>query len=76
MAAFLPHVFARTDVSKLTADVDPRNTASLALLIRFGFVQTGRASGTWKTHIGTCDSVYLGLAKEDFLASRPALPRA
>lgn len=64
MAAFLPHVFARPDVDRLTADVDPRNRASLALLARHGFVETGRASGTWHTHIGTCDSIYLELRRE------------
>jgi [ribosomal protein S5]-alanine N-acetyltransferase len=61
MRAFLPHVFARPDVDHLTADVDPRNRASLALLHRFGFVETHRAAATWQTHIGVCDSVYLKL---------------
>jgi RimJ/RimL family protein N-acetyltransferase len=68
MSAFLPHVFARPDVTSLTTDVDPRNAASLALLRRFGFVETGRATGTWHTHIGVCDSVYLGLERAAFLA--------
>ena len=61
MAAFLDHVFARPDVDHLIADVDPRNRASLALLERHGFAETGRAAGTWETHIGRCDSVYLRL---------------
>ena len=40
MAAFVAYAFAiRTD--HLTADVDPRNTASLALLSRTGFRETG-----------------------------------
>lgn len=63
MAAFLPHVFARPDVGFLKADVDPRNRASLALLKRHGFVETGRAKATWNTHLGVCDSVYLELRK-------------
>ena len=71
LAAFLAHVFTRPDVPRLRADVDPRNEASIRLVKRFGFVETGRASGTWNTHIGLCDSVYLGLEKADYLA-RPA----
>jgi len=61
MVAYLDHVFARPDVGHLIADVDPRNKGSLALLQRHGFVETGRAAGTWETHIGRCDSVYLRL---------------
>jgi ribosomal-protein-alanine N-acetyltransferase len=64
MAAFLDHVFARPDVDHLVADVDPRNLASLGLLNRHGFCETGRASGTWNTHIGLCDSIYLRLDRE------------
>jgi ribosomal-protein-alanine N-acetyltransferase len=64
MAAFLGHVFARPDVDHLIADVDPRNRASLALLARHGFFESGRAAGTWNTHIGLCDSLYLRLDRE------------
>jgi RimJ/RimL family protein N-acetyltransferase len=64
LIAFLDHVFARPDVDHLIADVDPRNRASLALLERHGFTESGRASGTWDTHIGLCDSIYLRLDEE------------
>lgn len=47
--------------SELTADVDPRNVASLRLLDHHGFVETGRASGTWQVGDELCDSVYLKL---------------
>lgn len=67
MTAFLRHVFTRADVSRLTADIDPRNERSLRLVRRFGFVETGRGSGTWHTHIGLCDSIYLTLEKDDYL---------
>ena len=63
MSAFLTHIFAKRDVDRVTADVDPRNEGSLHLLNKHGFVETGRASGTWTTHIGLCDSVYLALAR-------------
>ena len=43
------------------ADVDPRNAASLALLTRHGFIETGRAAGTWQVGDELCDSIYLAL---------------
>ena len=45
----------------LTADVDPRNGASLRLLERHGFVVTHRATRTWLVGDEWCDSVYLKL---------------
>ena len=45
----------------LTADVDPLNTASLAVLNRAGFIETGRASATFTVGGRVCDSVYLRL---------------
>ena len=71
MAAFLDHFFKRPDVTRLTADVDPRNTASLKLLKRHGFVETGRGIGTWNTHIGLCDSIYLALERPTQRDLRP-----
>jgi RimJ/RimL family protein N-acetyltransferase len=47
--------------TELTADVDPRNETSLKLLRRFGFVETGRAAGTWQVGDELCDSVYFRL---------------
>ena len=46
---------------ELTADVDPRNAASIRLLERAGFVETGRAKGTWQVGDELCDSVYFRL---------------
>jgi RimJ/RimL family protein N-acetyltransferase len=48
--------------TELTADVDPRNEGSLRLLTRHGFVETGRAIGTWQVGDELCDSVYFRLA--------------
>lgn len=47
--------------AELNADVDPRNQASLTLLKRAGFVETHRASGTWRVGDELCDSIYLTL---------------
>ncbi|MNT13575.1 ribosomal-protein-S5-alanine N-acetyltransferase [compost metagenome] len=43
----------------IEADVDPRNTSSLKLLNRLGFVETGRAQRTSLVGSEWCDSVYL-----------------
>lgn len=69
MAAFLLHLFTRPDVPRLTADADPRNAASLALLQRHGFVRTGYGKDTWNTHIGLCDSIYLTLERDAYFKS-------
>lgn len=47
------------DLEALTAEIDPRNAASLRLLTRLGFHETHRAERTllWKDE--WCDSIYL-----------------
>ena len=47
--------------AELTADVDPRNAASIRLLASAGFVESGRALGTWQVGDELCDSVYFRL---------------
>lgn len=59
----LERAFAVHRLPEVTADVDPRNTASLRLLERLGFRETGRASHTWNIGGEWCDSVYLRLLK-------------
>ncbi|WP_454759172.1 GNAT family N-acetyltransferase [Caulobacter segnis] len=51
------------------ADVDPRNDASLKLLTRLGFAETGRKEKTWLVGDEWCDSVYLRLDAEAWKAS-------
>jgi RimJ/RimL family protein N-acetyltransferase len=63
MAALIPVLFARHDVPALTAEVDPRNAASLRLLERLGFRETGRAERTLLWRDEWCDSVYLALPR-------------
>jgi ribosomal-protein-alanine N-acetyltransferase len=62
LAAFLDHRRAMSAPRTLIADVDPRNLASLKLLKRHGFIETGRAKGSWKVGDELCDSVYLSLS--------------
>ena len=64
LEAVIAGVFARFPVEALTADVDPRNERSLALLKGLGFVETGRAKGTYQLGEELCDSVYLALPRK------------
>ncbi len=60
MQAVIAHLAqTRPDLTHLIAEVDPRNLASLRLLARLGFVETGRASRTMQWRDEWCDSVYL-----------------
>ena len=61
--AVIAHVFATHDLPAITADVDPRNEASLRLLARLGFVETGRATATYEIEGEISDSVYLALRR-------------
>jgi len=61
LGAVIAHIFASRAVDRLTADVDPRNTASIRLLEKLGFVETHRAARTWLVGGEWCDSVYLAL---------------
>lgn len=63
MSVLVPYLFETHDVPELTADVDPRNAASLALLDRLGFRRTGYAERTLKWRDEWCDSVYLALPR-------------
>jgi RimJ/RimL family protein N-acetyltransferase len=63
MAAVIDHLFATRGLEKIIADVDPRNIASIGLLLRLGFAETHRARGTWQVGDELCDSVYFALEK-------------
>lgn len=61
--ALIPHFFATHSIHELTADVDPRNAASLKLLRKLGFVQTGSAQRTFLLGDQWCDSIFLALQR-------------
>lgn len=63
LSAAIPEIFARFPIDAITADVDPRNAASLKLLHRLGFIETHRTARTWLVGKEWCDSVYLALAR-------------
>jgi RimJ/RimL family protein N-acetyltransferase len=53
----------------VVADVDPRNAASLRLLARLGFRQTGTREHSWLVGDEWCDSVDLALDAENWAAA-------
>lgn len=61
MTALIAHLTRCHETRHLTAEADPRNTASLALLDRLGFRETHRATQTMQWRDEWCDSVYLRL---------------
>jgi len=63
LTAVITHLFATHDVAALTADVDPRNVASLRLLEGLGFVETGRAEKTIRWRDEWSDSIYCALPR-------------
>ncbi len=66
MAAVIPHLFTHHPIDRITAEADPRNTASLGLLARLGFRETHRAERTMQWKDEWCDSVYLALERADW----------
>ena len=63
MTAVIAHLFIARGLDRIVADVDPRNAASIGLLLRLGFTETHRAKGTWQVGDELCDSVYFALPR-------------
>lgn len=63
VSAALAYGFEDMGLSVVTADVDPRNLASLALLEGLGFARTGFAERTFNFGGSWVDSVYLSLER-------------
>ena len=61
LAAVIDRAFSVHRLPRLVADVDPRNAASLRVLAKLGFVESGRKERTWCVGGVWCDSVYLAL---------------
>jgi ribosomal-protein-alanine N-acetyltransferase len=59
LRALMAYGFDTLKLSRITADVDPDNAGSLALLGKLGFVETGRETNTLKIGDAWFDSVYL-----------------
>ena len=63
LVALIANLFTAHDLAELTAEVDPRNAASLRLLARLGFVETGRATRTLLWRDEWTDSIYFALPR-------------
>lgn len=72
-SAYLAHAFADPELEAVTADVDPRNAASLRLLERLGFAVTGHAERTFLLGDEWCDSVYLAVTRQSWLEREDGL---
>ena len=66
--ASIGHVFATREIDDLVADVDPGNAASIRLLERLGFIQTGSAKATIEVGGVWMDSLYYGLSRSRWSA--------
>lgn len=70
LGVLLPYFFGELDMQKITADVDPRNEASLKVLGKFGFVEVGRRDKTFEIAGVWVDSVDLVLEREARMTQR------
>jgi RimJ/RimL family protein N-acetyltransferase len=61
LTALIPHLFGAHDAAQITAETDPRNAPSIALLTRFGFHETHRAERALLWRDEWCDSVWFAL---------------
>ncbi|MBO6918895.1 MAG: GNAT family N-acetyltransferase [Rhizobiaceae bacterium] len=61
VSALIDYGFDKKQLTKITADVDPRNERSIRLLEGLGFVETHRKNNTFKVGNEWVDSVYFCL---------------
>ena len=76
--AVIGHIFATRAIDALTADVDPRNEGSIALLANLGFRKSGEAQRTLCVAGEWVDSLYFRLERADFVGQvgpHPTRPR-
>jgi [ribosomal protein S5]-alanine N-acetyltransferase len=68
LGALIDYAFGPLDLTRLEADVDPRNAPSIRIVERLGFVREGLLRERW--HVGgeTQDSVILGLLRREWEA--------
>jgi [ribosomal protein S5]-alanine N-acetyltransferase len=60
-------------ITRIDADIDPRNTASLRLFEKLGFRQTGSACATYRIGEVWADSLYLAISSEAWSNANPDL---
>jgi RimJ/RimL family protein N-acetyltransferase len=65
MDAILDYAFGPLGLQRIEADTDPRNAASIGMLERLGFVREGLLRRRWIVGGEVCDSVLLGLLRDE-----------
>ncbi len=68
VGAVLEFAFEQLNLRRLEADVDPRNTASIGLLQRFGFQREGFLRERWLVGDEIADTVFFGLLRREWQA--------
>lgn len=69
LSTALKYGFETLNLYRIEADVDPRNIGSIKLLEKLHFKREGLLRQRWRVNGEVCDSVLLGLLKEDFHAA-------
>jgi RimJ/RimL family protein N-acetyltransferase len=70
LAAVLDHGFARLDLHRVEADLDPRNAASRRLLLRLGFKEEGILRDRYRVAGEVSDTLWMGLLRPEWRAAR------
>jgi RimJ/RimL family protein N-acetyltransferase len=70
VSALIAYLFEADNARKLTAEVDTRNAASVALLESLGFSREGHFREHETTHAGLCDVYWYGLLRSEWVRSR------
>lgn len=63
LQALVAYGFQDRGLAQITADVDPDNAASIGLLAKLGFVETGREAKTLRIGDNWFDSIYYALGR-------------
>ena len=66
----ITHLFEVDGLRKITAEVDTRNAASLALLESLGFTREAHLREHETTHAGLCDVYWYGLLSREWSPHR------
>ena len=66
LSTALKYGFDTLNLYRIEADVDPRNIGSIRLLEKLNFQREGLLRQRWRVNGEVCDSVLLGLLKEDY----------
>lgn len=66
LSTALKYGFDVLNLYRVEADVDPRNIGSIKLLEKLNFRREGLLRQRWRVNGEVCDSVLLGLLKEDY----------